>query len=105
NIHREEGAKESDEWGVKPNEGFKLRLDDGEMRALVEYRRKRDVLVWTEDDAQQEENKEDDPEEAKDESDDDSSVEDGSFVDRQFKKAMEYIVEQQDKDKKAVSKK
>jgi carboxyl-terminal processing protease len=47
NIHRFPDSKESDEWGVIPDDGFELRLNDGEIRRLVEYRRDRDILRWT----------------------------------------------------------
>jgi carboxyl-terminal processing protease len=47
NIHRFPDAKETDEWGVMPNDGMEVRLQDGEMRRLVDYRRDRDVLRWT----------------------------------------------------------
>ena len=33
NIHRFPDAKESDEWGVMPNKGYELRLDDRQMYA------------------------------------------------------------------------
>ena len=35
NIHRFPDAKETDEWGVMPNEGFEVRLSDGEMAELM----------------------------------------------------------------------
>ena len=44
NIHRFPDAKETDEWGVMPDAGFDIRLDDDEMVALVQDRRARDVL-------------------------------------------------------------
>lgn len=43
NIHRQEGASESDEWGVMPNDGFALPLSDEEMAAFLEFRRQRDL--------------------------------------------------------------
>ncbi len=45
NIHRFPDAKETDEWGVKPNEGFEVRLADNEMSALQRDRRDRDILL------------------------------------------------------------
>jgi carboxyl-terminal processing protease len=45
NIHRFPDAKDTDEWGVKPNDGYEIRLPDRELRRLVEYRRQRDILV------------------------------------------------------------
>lgn len=44
NIHRFEGAKETDEWGVRPNDGFNLRFSDDEMTEILEYRRLKDVV-------------------------------------------------------------
>jgi carboxyl-terminal processing protease len=45
NIHRFPDAKETDEWGVMPDAGFKIELDDDdEMRRLVQDRRDRDIL-------------------------------------------------------------
>jgi carboxyl-terminal processing protease len=44
NIHRFPNAKESDEWGVRPDKGYELKLDDEEMVALVRDRRDRDIL-------------------------------------------------------------
>lgn len=44
NIHRFPKAKESDEWGVMPNEGFEVKFSVEEMIAYQEDRRERDVL-------------------------------------------------------------
>ena len=44
NIHRFPDAKETDEWGVMPDAGFKIELDDEEMIRLIEDRRDRDIL-------------------------------------------------------------
>ena len=45
NIHREEGAKETDEWGVKPNDGFEVKLTDAEVEEYFADRRARDVIA------------------------------------------------------------
>jgi len=45
NIHRFPDAKETDEWGVRPNDGYEVRLTDGEMFRLISERRQRDVLA------------------------------------------------------------
>ncbi|HUY34331.1 MAG TPA: S41 family peptidase [Pirellulales bacterium] len=45
NIHRAPDAKESDEWGVMPDPGYEIKLDDKELAALFEYRRKKDILL------------------------------------------------------------
>jgi carboxyl-terminal processing protease len=44
NIHRFPDAKESDEWGVSPNEGYELKLTDEERRAYQIDRTERDVV-------------------------------------------------------------
>jgi carboxyl-terminal processing protease len=44
NIHRFPNAKESEEWGVMPDKGYDLKLDDGELFALMEDRRQRDIV-------------------------------------------------------------
>ncbi len=45
NIHRFPNAKESDEWGVMPDDGYQIKLSDGEMLGLVQDRRARDILL------------------------------------------------------------
>jgi len=45
NIHRSPDAKDSDEWGVSPNDHFEVKLDELEMARLVDYRRRRDILA------------------------------------------------------------
>lgn len=44
NIHRFPEAKDTDEWGVVPDSGFEIKLNDDETLALVQDRRKRDIL-------------------------------------------------------------
>jgi len=44
NIHRFPDAKESDEWGVKPNEGFEVKLSDEERLSYMLDRTQRDVV-------------------------------------------------------------
>lgn len=44
NIHRFPGAKDTDVWGVTPDENYRLRLTDDELEALGVYRRNRDIL-------------------------------------------------------------
>jgi carboxyl-terminal processing protease len=44
NIHRFPNAKDSDEWGVMPDKGFEFKLNPGEVLALFQDRRMRDVL-------------------------------------------------------------
>ena len=45
NIHRFPDAKETDEWGVKPNDGYEIKLSDRELGRLVQHRRQRDILA------------------------------------------------------------
>lgn len=44
NIHREEGAKETDEWGVKPSDGFEVKLTDVEVEEYFADRKSRDLI-------------------------------------------------------------
>lgn len=44
NIHRHEGAKENEEWGVKPNEGFEVKTSKDDDSRWLEDRRQRDVI-------------------------------------------------------------
>jgi carboxyl-terminal processing protease len=44
NIHRFPEAKDSDEWGVKPNPGFEVPLTTDEQVAYMRYRIDRDVV-------------------------------------------------------------
>jgi carboxyl-terminal processing protease len=45
NIHRFPDAKDKDEWGVMPDLGYELGLDDRETRALATDRRQRDIIA------------------------------------------------------------
>jgi carboxyl-terminal processing protease len=44
NIHRFANSKPSDEWGVKPNQDYEVKLGDEELRDYYKYRRERDVI-------------------------------------------------------------
>jgi carboxyl-terminal processing protease len=44
NIHRFPDAKETDDWGVRPNEGFDVRLTDQERKDYFAGRRYRDIV-------------------------------------------------------------
>ena len=44
NIHRKPDAKEEDEWGVTPNEGYLVKIPREQFRQLLEQRRRRDVV-------------------------------------------------------------
>ena len=45
NIHRFPNSKDSDEWGVVPNAGMEVKLNDREMAEFLRERRERDILV------------------------------------------------------------
>jgi carboxyl-terminal processing protease len=45
NIHKAPDAKDTDEWGVSPNESFEVKLDDLETARLAQYRHRRDILA------------------------------------------------------------
>lgn len=44
-IHREPGAKEENEWGVKPNDGFEVKLTDAEGEEYFADRKARDIIA------------------------------------------------------------
>jgi carboxyl-terminal processing protease len=44
NIHRFPDSKDSEEWGVRPDPGYEVVLEDDERIDYVEYRRYRDVV-------------------------------------------------------------
>ncbi|MCO6456101.1 MAG: S41 family peptidase [Pirellulaceae bacterium] len=44
NIHRTSEATEDDEWGVRPSEGFEVRMTDEQLRQAVAVRRRRDIV-------------------------------------------------------------
>ena len=69
NIHRFPDSKESDEWGVMPDDNYGVRFSPEEMKDYQDYRRQRDVL-----------SKDGPPK--------------STFVDRQLTRAEEYVTEQ-----------
>ncbi|MDB5335514.1 MAG: C-terminal processing peptidase-3 [Planctomycetaceae bacterium] len=66
NIHRFPGAKDTDEWGVMPDEGYRIVLPFEEIKKYDDYRHARDVLS-------------------------DKGPPESDFVDRQLQKGLEYI--------------
>jgi carboxyl-terminal processing protease len=66
NIHRFPGAKEDDEWGVFPSDGYRIVLPLDEMKKYDDFRRLRDVLS-------------------------DKGPPASDFVDRQMVKGLEYL--------------
>jgi carboxyl-terminal processing protease len=116
NIHRFPDAKESDEWGVKPNDGLEVKLSSDEMMRFLDHRRKLDIIEAkraesaksTETDAKPGDDRaKDKPSDEKDMTmsdvdqpkDSDKQAEKelprargpGRFVDRQLQKAVEYL--------------
>jgi carboxyl-terminal processing protease len=80
NIHRFPDSKESDEWGVMPDENYKVPFTVPETEQYYKYRHLRDVL-----------SKEGPPK--------------SDFVDKQLAKALEYVTEQITGEKKPDEKK
>lgn len=67
NIDRPTDALESDDWGVRPDENFEVKLSDGEMRSLLESQRRRDIVRRG------------------------VAADADEFVDRQLQKSLEYL--------------
>lgn len=44
NIHRLKEASDDQEWGVSPNEGFEVKLDDEQLKTWFKFRRDRDIV-------------------------------------------------------------
>ena len=44
NMHRYPDAKDSDDWGVKPNSGFEVVLKDEERLDYLRYKRNKDII-------------------------------------------------------------
>jgi carboxyl-terminal processing protease len=90
NIHRDETAKETDEWGVKPDPGYELKLDQTEHYQLQLYRRDRDILAARPP-------KEDPPpqkepaSEGEKKSGETPADTKPAFIDRQLQKAIDYL--------------
>lgn len=90
NIDRHPGDKAEDEWGVKPNDGYDLILDDRDTGALMRYRRSRDALR-----AKPEDNTP--PAESGDaatEGDTQGKLDESGFVDRQLAMAKDFLRKQ-----------
>ena len=55
NIDRAPGATEDDDWGVKPNKGFEVRLTPPQIRNLIMFQRDIDVIASKSNDGTQRE--------------------------------------------------
>jgi len=82
NIHRFPDAKEEDEWGVRPSDGYEIKLTDEENAELM--RRQRDLLIIPAKDAGSEDEKATNGDEHGKE----------PFVDKQLARAVEYLESQ-----------
>lgn len=111
NIHRHPGAKPSDTWGVMPDKGYRLRMSDAELRALVRHRRQMDIVRphhkpspkkdKPKDQAEQGDNDSDKPPQQPESS---QPKQEKKFVDRHLQKAIEYLI-QKIKEQTATAKK
>jgi carboxyl-terminal processing protease len=89
NIHRFPDAKESDEWGVKPNDGMEVKLNASEMADLMADRHDRDIVPAKEK-ADSEAKPTDSSVKSKD-SEKSAKEKSSKFVDRQLQKAVDYL--------------
>jgi carboxyl-terminal processing protease len=83
NIHRDENAKDTDEWGVKPDAGYEVALEQAERYQLELHRHDRDIVAKHA--AAKKEGDEGSKPEAK------PADTTPPFVDRQLQKAVEYL--------------
>jgi carboxyl-terminal processing protease len=91
NIHKRPKAKDTDEWGVVPDDGFKIEISPEDMGKYLVWRRNRDVLR---------------PHKSGESSGAEGKPEDsGPFVDKQLQAALDYVTSQIKEQPKAVSKK
>lgn len=82
NIHRFPESKEKDEWGVKPNKGYEVKLTDEERYKHILWRNDRDIVRTNGA------NKPKPPEKSKDGK---KKEKDEPFKDRVLEKAVEYL--------------
>jgi carboxyl-terminal processing protease len=86
NIHRFPDSKETDEWGVKPDPGFEVKLTDEERLAYYYWRRDRDIAPGR-----------DNPPPAKSQTENDKGKDKKPVEDRTLRKALEYLREEMKK--------
>ncbi len=99
NIHRLAKSKETDEWGVTPDEGYEVKYEKEEFVEVLRQRREKDVVMTRSGKVDSKDDEAEDNEEVAveesadaDESPESESEEDaGPVVDRQLEKAIEYI--------------
>ena len=89
NIHRFPDSKDTDKWGVRPSEGFEIKLSDEERLDYVVYRRDRDIIQGKPGAVPPPRPK------TKDDKKDDKAEKDKKpFVDKMLEKALEHLREQ-----------
>jgi len=44
NIHRGKDAKDTDDWGVSPNEGYEVKIEEKDAEGIAKWRRFRDIV-------------------------------------------------------------
>jgi carboxyl-terminal processing protease len=88
NIHRFPDSKETDEWGVKPNPGFEVPMNDEERFEYAQWRNDRDIVRAKADATPLKAAKKDT---AKDDKAVDKKEAKKPFVDRVLDKALEYL--------------
>lgn len=67
NIHRFPNAKESDQWGVKPDKGMEVALSTNDMLALIAQRAEREAARGKQSKQEPEDRKQDEPDKGKSE--------------------------------------
>jgi carboxyl-terminal processing protease len=82
NIHRFPDAKDTDEWGVKPDKGFEVDMKDEERLEYLLYRHDRDVVRGKNAPVKSEEPKDEKKDDKKDKK---------PFEDRVLQKALEHL--------------
>lgn len=107
NIHRFANAKPTDEWGVKPNDGFEVKLSDEERIEYYKDRRKKDVVLKPGQKLpeEKEEEKGDDEKKSQDEKKSEEKKAEKKkepFRDRVLDKALDYVRKQMNQDKQGA---
>lgn len=91
NIDRAPGAKESDDWGVRPDPGFEIRLNDREMLGLVAAQQARERVLPNSGESSREAPGPGASGDRPDPSPLPGASEEAQVADRQFEKALEYL--------------
>jgi carboxyl-terminal processing protease len=100
NIHRFPDSKDEDDWGVKPNPGYEVKLSDEERLEYFKWRRDRDIVRRPGQETPKHETSEKKDDAAKK----DAAKKKEPFRDRVLDKALEYIkgeLQKQNKDARA----